>query len=68
MKWRTGLGTARRPPTVQRRLEKLTILRKAKIAPLSAVGMKKIDWLRQRFFHFNRRKVGLHFSAPIKSR
>jgi hypothetical protein len=50
MKWRAGLGTARRPPTVQRRLEKLTILRKAKIAPLSAVVMKKIDWHRQRFF------------------
>jgi hypothetical protein len=67
MKWRTGLGTARRPSTVQRRLEKLTILRKSKIAPLSAAVMKKIDWLRQRFFQISRAKVGVHFCAPFKT-
>jgi hypothetical protein len=45
-------------------MEKLTVLRSTKSAPLAALVMKKIVWLRQRFFQIDRRKVDLHFSAP----
>jgi hypothetical protein len=45
-------------------MEKLTVLRSTKSAPLAAIETEKIVWLRQRFFQIDRRKVGLHFSAP----